>query len=117
MYLWSTVNRLFYYNAPSSAVPRQPIVGTALFGNALDATGVTGNVQLSSVLDGCTAIPAGSLTGKIGLVERGTVILQLRLKMHKMQELQQLLFTTIPLMVILLEICPELMQRLQSHQF
>jgi hypothetical protein len=50
MYLWSTVNRIFYYNAPSSAVPRQPIAGTASFGNALDATGVTGNVQLSSVL-------------------------------------------------------------------
>lgn len=24
------------------------------------------------MLDGCTAIPAGSLTGKIGLIERGT---------------------------------------------
>ena len=80
MYLWSTVNRLFYYNAPSSAVPRQPVVGTALFGNALDATGVTGNVQLSSVLDGCTAIPAGSLTGKIGLVERGTCNFTVKVK-------------------------------------
>lgn len=80
MYLWSAVNRLFYYNAPSSAVPRQPVVGTALFGNALDATGVTGNVQLSSVLDGCTAIPAGSLTGKIGLVERGTCNFTVKVK-------------------------------------
>lgn len=80
MYLWSTVNRIFYYNAPTSAVPRQPIAGTALFGNALDATGVTGNVQLSSVLDGCTAIPAGSLTGKIGLVERGTCNFTVKVK-------------------------------------
>ncbi len=80
MYLWSAVNRIFYYNAPTSAVPRQPIAGTALFGNALDATGVTGNVQLSSVLDGCTAIPAGSLTGKIGLVERGTCNFTVKVK-------------------------------------
>ncbi len=72
MFLWSTVNRIFFYNAPGTAVNRQPIAGTAAFGNALDAVGVTGNVQLSSVLDGCTAIPAGSLTGKIGLIERGT---------------------------------------------
>jgi hypothetical protein len=72
MYLWSTVNRIFFYNSPTAAVSRQPIAGTALFGNPLDAVGVTGNVQLSSVLDGCTAIPAGSLSGKIGLIERGT---------------------------------------------
>lgn len=72
MYLWTAYNRQFFYNAPTAAVPRQPANGTAVFGNPLDATGVTGNVQLSSVLDGCTALPAGSLTGKIGLVERGT---------------------------------------------
>ncbi|WP_415326467.1 T9SS-dependent M36 family metallopeptidase [Chryseobacterium sp. MMS23-Vi53] len=80
MYMWSTVNRLFFYNAPAAAVPRQPGAGTALFGNALDATGVTGNVQLSSVLDGCTALPAASLTGKIGLVERGTCAFTVKVK-------------------------------------
>ncbi|MCS3529434.1 T9SS-dependent M36 family metallopeptidase [Chryseobacterium sp. JUb7] len=72
MYMWSTVNRLFFYNAPGAAVTRTPGAGTAQYGMALNATGVTGDVQLSSVLDGCTALPAGSLTGKIGLVERGT---------------------------------------------
>jgi extracellular elastinolytic metalloproteinase len=72
MYLWSSVNRIFFYNAPTVAVPRQPITGIAQFGNPLDPTGVTANVQLSSVLNGCTALPAGSLTGKIGLIERGT---------------------------------------------
>ncbi|KQR92406.1 metalloprotease [Chryseobacterium sp. Leaf180] len=72
MYLWSTINRIFYYNAPTVAVSRQPGAGIAQFGTALNATGVTGNVQLSSVLDGCTALPAASLTGKIGLVERGS---------------------------------------------
>nr|WP_314497294.1 T9SS-dependent M36 family metallopeptidase [uncultured Chryseobacterium sp.] len=72
MYLWSTVNRYFFYNAPGSAVNRAPGVGIAQFGLPLDATGITGNVQLSSVLDGCTSLPTGSLTGKIGLIERGT---------------------------------------------
>jgi hypothetical protein len=71
MYLWSPTNRLFYYNAPTAAVSRQPLTGTAQFGPALTATGTTGNVQLSSVLEGCTAIPVGSLTGKIGLIQRG----------------------------------------------
>jgi len=72
MYMWSTVNRLFFYNAPGTAVTRTPGAGIAQYGMALNATGVTGNIQLSSVLDGCTALPAGSLAGKIGLVERGT---------------------------------------------
>lgn len=71
MYLWSPVNRNFFYNAPSAAVTRQPTVGTAQFGPALTATGVTANVQLASVITGCTALPAGSLSGKIGLIERG----------------------------------------------
>jgi hypothetical protein len=80
MYLWSTINRIFYYNAPTIAVPRQPIAGIAQFGNPLGATGVTGNVQLSSVLNGCTALPAGSLTGKIGLIERGTCDFVMKVK-------------------------------------
>lgn len=80
MFLWSTVNRLFFYNAPSSAVSRQPAAGTATFGTALDAVGITGNVQLSSVLNGCTAIPAGSLTGKIGLIERGSCNFTVKVK-------------------------------------
>ncbi|MCJ7935391.1 MAG: T9SS-dependent M36 family metallopeptidase [Chryseobacterium sp.] len=80
MYLWSPVNRKFFYNAPSAAVTRQPGIGTADFGNALNAAGVTGNVQLSPVLDGCTALPAGALTGKIGLVERGTCAFVIKTK-------------------------------------
>lgn len=80
MYLWSTVNRLFFYNAPSAAVPRQPLAGTAVFGPPLDNVGVTGDIKLSSVLDGCSALPAGSLTGKIGLVERGTCAFTVKTK-------------------------------------
>lgn len=80
MFLWSTVNRVFFYNAPSVAANRQPGAGTATFGTALDAVGITGNVQLSSILDGCTAIPAGSLSGKIGLIERGNCNFTVKVK-------------------------------------
>lgn len=74
MYLWNpaVIERVFY-NAPTEAVGRlvANVVSTT-FGPTLTATGVTADVQLSPVLDGCTALPAGSLTGKIGLIERGT---------------------------------------------
>lgn len=72
MYLWSTINtRLLFYNSPGAASSRAPIVGSAQFGPALNATGVTGEVKLSPDLLACQALPAGSLTGKIGLIERG----------------------------------------------
>lgn len=71
MYLWSTVNRYFFYNAPVSAVPRVPQASPAQFGPLLTGTGVTGEVTLAQIIDGCSALPNGSLTGKIGLIERG----------------------------------------------
>jgi len=71
MYLWSTVNRYFFYNAPITAIPRVPQASPAQFGPLLNGTGVTGDVVLASTIDGCSALPAGSLTGKIGLMERG----------------------------------------------
>ncbi|TXF77725.1 T9SS-dependent M36 family metallopeptidase [Chryseobacterium sp.] len=72
MYLWQASSRRFWYNAPSAAVSRVPTAGTSDFGDELDDIGVTGDVALSPVLLGCSALPAGSLTGKIGLIERGT---------------------------------------------
>lgn len=82
MYLWNpgVIERVFY-NTPAEAVGRlvENVISTT-FGPALDATGVTADVQLSPVLDGCTALPAGSLTGKIGLVERGTCDFVLKVK-------------------------------------
>ena len=71
MYLWSPVNRYFFYNAPLSAVPRVPQANAAQFGPQLNGTGVTGDIALASVINGCSALPSGSLSGKIGLVERG----------------------------------------------
>ncbi|MFZ4927715.1 T9SS-dependent M36 family metallopeptidase [Chryseobacterium sp. Mn2064] len=80
MYLWSPVGRVFYYNAPTAAVSRTPGAGVALFGNSLPLNGITGDVKLSTVLDGCTALPANSLTEKIGLVERGTCSFTVKVK-------------------------------------
>jgi extracellular elastinolytic metalloproteinase len=71
MYLWSSVNRYFFYNAPSSAIPRIPQANPAQFGPQLNGIGVTGDIALASNINGCSALPAGSLAGKIGLIERG----------------------------------------------
>lgn len=71
MYIWSPVNRYVFYNAPVTAIPRIPQASPAQFGPQLNGTGVTGNVVLASVINGCSALPAGSLVGKIGLIERG----------------------------------------------
>ena len=74
MYLWnpSVLERVFY-NAPAEAVGRvvQNYISTT-FGPALTPTGITAHVKLAPVLDACTALPAGSLTGMIGLIERGS---------------------------------------------
>lgn len=80
MYLWSPVERYFFYNTPTAAIPRQPYLGTALFGPALTPTGVTANVKLANVLDACTPLTVGSMTGKIGLVERGTCAFTVKVK-------------------------------------
>lgn len=71
MYLWSTSNRFFFYNAPAIAVPRIPQTSSAQFGPPLNGTGVTGDVALANIIDACTPLTANSLTGKIGLIERG----------------------------------------------
>lgn len=73
MYLWqpAEINRLFY-NAPASAVNRLPgTFSSTTFGAQLNAIGVTADVKLGSVTDGCTALTPNSLVGKIGLVIRG----------------------------------------------
>ncbi|PQA95253.1 metalloprotease [Chryseobacterium shigense] len=71
MYLWLVSNRKLFYKAPSDAVNRVVNAGVAQFGPAINDIGITGDVKLASVIDGCTALPAGELAGKIGLVERG----------------------------------------------
>jgi hypothetical protein len=72
MFLWSDAKKL-YYNSPVSAVPRQPVANPASFGPPLNAVGITGDVQLASVLSGCSPLPAGSLTNKIALIKGITI--------------------------------------------
>lgn len=72
MYLWMGSNRKAWYNAPADATSRVVDGGIAQFGSQLNDIGITGDVKLASVQDACTALPAGELTGKIALVERGT---------------------------------------------
>ncbi|MGZ5210661.1 MAG: T9SS-dependent M36 family metallopeptidase [Kaistella sp.] len=74
MYLFNPplLERLFY-NSPPQAVGRVvPTYVSTTFGPVLTSTGVTADVSISPVLDGCSPLPAGSLTGKIGLIARGT---------------------------------------------
>ena len=82
MYLWDpAVTERVYYNAPTEAVGRvvTNYVSTT-FGPTLNATGVTADVKIASVIDGCTPLPAGSLTGKIGLIARGSCEFQVKVK-------------------------------------
>jgi len=57
-------------NSPT-AIAGNYQVGTADFGPALLAAGITGNVAQSSPVDGCSAF-SNSLTGKIALIDRGS---------------------------------------------
>ena len=82
MYLWNpALTERVFYNTPPEAIGRKVknYVSTT-FGPALDVIGVTADVKLSPVLDGCTALPAGSLAGKIGLIERGTCSFTVKVK-------------------------------------
>lgn len=71
MYLWSTMNRFFFYNTPVAAIPRIPQASIAQFGPQLNGTGVTADVVLANVIDACSPLVANSLIGKMGLIERG----------------------------------------------
>lgn len=42
------------------------------FGTALTTTGITGALALASPADGCTAVSAASVSGKLAIVDRGT---------------------------------------------
>jgi hypothetical protein len=61
------------------------LFGMAGFGPPLDATGVTGDVVLvndgvGATTDACEPIPAGSLTGMIALLDRGTCTFVIKVK-------------------------------------
>ncbi|WP_370898001.1 T9SS-dependent M36 family metallopeptidase [Chryseobacterium gossypii] len=80
MYLWMGSNRKLFYNTPSDAVPRVVNGGLAQFGAPLNDIGITGDIKAASVADGCAALPAGELAGKIGLIQRGTCSFSVKVK-------------------------------------
>lgn len=80
MYLWLVSNRKLFYAAPSDAVNRNVNAGVAQFGAPVNDIGVTGDVKLASVIDGCAPLPAGEMAGKIGLLERGTCGFSVKVK-------------------------------------
>ena len=75
MYLWDygiTFQQRMFYNDPMLAT--RPVVNTAVGsyssggGRYLMETPVTGDIAIPSVLNACTTLTAGSLSGKIALV-------------------------------------------------
>lgn len=81
MYLWrpAFVQRLFY-NAPSSAVSRQPNSRNANFGPSLSPLGMTADIQVTTPLNACNPLPANSMFQKIGLAERGDCTFTIKVK-------------------------------------
>jgi len=81
MYIWLGTQPYFSFNGPSSVGGTTiPSIGLGYFGTPLWKQSVTGDVAISPILDACTAIPAGSLTGKIGIAQRGTCNFILKVK-------------------------------------
>ncbi|MBL1221279.1 T9SS-dependent M36 family metallopeptidase [Chryseobacterium sp. L7] len=70
MYLFEPAEmQNLFYNSPSAYTARTPFSKTAQFGPRLEGNPpVTGNLSLSVPADGCTAVAAGSLTGKIAVL-------------------------------------------------
>lgn len=69
----------------NGATPQLLAFGTAAFGSPLTAAGITGDVALVNdgvgvTTDACEPIPAGSLTGKIALLDRGACTFVVKVK-------------------------------------
>ena len=76
--------RVVVINSPASIAQTCP-AQTATFGPPVMGTGITGDVVLADDgiapgSDACTALPAGSMTGKVGLVDRGTCGFAIKVK-------------------------------------
>jgi len=75
MYIWypnvTTLPQVFFINTPSEYNDKVINVGRGYFGSPLSTTPLTADVVIPNVPDGCTAITAGSLTGKIAYIKRG----------------------------------------------
>lgn len=85
MYLWTGKgDHQVVVDAPPGAAGTYLAQG-ADFGPALDATGLTANISLvndgtGTTTDACEALTAGSLTGQIALIDRGTCAFVIKVK-------------------------------------
>ncbi|WP_431608881.1 M36 family metallopeptidase [Chryseobacterium sp. 'Rf worker isolate 10'] len=68
--LWNEPNYL-YYQLPNSVINRRVRTEKATFGTQLNPVGVSGNVVIMNVEDGCTFLSTGSLNNVIGLIKAG----------------------------------------------
>ncbi|WP_333851993.1 T9SS-dependent M36 family metallopeptidase [Epilithonimonas sp.] len=71
MYLWNsgvTLKQRLFYTDPTLATRPAVNTGSANFGKMLMETGITGDIVIPPVSTGCTTLTAGSLTGKIAMV-------------------------------------------------
>ncbi|RNA62778.1 T9SS C-terminal target domain-containing protein [Chryseobacterium nematophagum] len=68
--VWEEPYYLFY-NTPANAVSRKVNIKKASFGVPLMASGITGDVLLSSIINACTPLPTGYFNNKIALIESG----------------------------------------------
>ena len=86
MYLWTGVGtHQVNVATPASIAGNYVAQGGAEFGPALTTTGVSGDIVLvndgvGTTADGCESIAAGSLTGKIALVDRGVCGFSVKVK-------------------------------------
>lgn len=71
MYLWNysvPMKQRLFYTDPALATRPAVNTGSANFGRMLMETGITGDIAIPSVASGCSGLTAGSLTGKIAMV-------------------------------------------------
>ncbi|HET9466850.1 MAG TPA: M36 family metallopeptidase [Vicinamibacterales bacterium] len=86
MFLWTGAGgtHSVVVNVPASIAGTYQAMG-ADFGPTLDTTGITGNVTLvndgvGTTTDACEALAAGSLSGQIALIDRGTCAFTVKVK-------------------------------------
>ena len=79
MYLWSGAGPTHEVKV-NTPVSKSYTAAPAVFGPALSTTGMTGDVLTTSPADGCTALAAGALTGKLALIDRGTCAFTIKVK-------------------------------------
>jgi hypothetical protein len=86
MFIWDarTTNKFLTINSPSG-IAGEYVTGTAQFGGTITSTPVSGNLMLvndgsATPTLGCSASPAGSLAGKIAVIDRGDCAFTVKVK-------------------------------------